>query len=454
MASSSGCSKRFAEVLITDDYKKMRYAKGTNYHTDFAKKLFLDFLSQKQYVIDPQSETLKNTLDNYIHDFLLSIRKDDGSQYSISGFDSIYFSISRYITDQYSVDIIHDNNFVKSKNARKIVRSILKKCGLGTVKHTDIICEDDLEKLDKFEASTPTILQLKVWFLLHYHLALRGNENSHDMKKSDLIISFENGIKYVELRDQLTKNHRGETTAKSNCAKMFATSLPNCPVECVENYLSKLNHENNFFWQRAKKKTDSTSSVWYDNTRVGINTLSTFMKKLSELAVLSKIYTNHTPRATCITILGTQFQDTDVASHSGHKSLSAMAAYKRTSESTKMKMSHALSSTMQNETYPAICDAHQINQPSSSAHCAVIPSSPCGSTHNLCCLSYGINDQPAQVDLDAVESEHIDLLQELDIEFDKNLKSYASQESGITRKEKMERSFINCTFHGCSINFN
>jgi hypothetical protein len=137
----------------------------------------------------------------------------------------------------------------------------LKKIGNGSVTHTDILNDEDLDKISKLPVTTPINLQLKTWFLLHFHLAMRGNENDHDLMKNDVIISQENGKKCVELRDTVTKNHRGESKEKSRGAKMFASSNSNCPVKCIESYLSKLNPNNDYMWQRPKLNCEQSSPI-------------------------------------------------------------------------------------------------------------------------------------------------------------------------------------------------
>jgi hypothetical protein len=173
------------------------------------------------------------------------------------------------------------------------------------------------------------------------------------------------------MTDKLTKNHRGATKEKSTEARIVATKGGKCPLQCVEIYLSKLHPENKFLWQRPKRSVTTSASCWYDNMKVGVNKINKFMKILSEKCILSKTYTNHAPRATCITILGDKFADTDVASHSGHKSLSAMSIYKRTSDTKKTSMSQALSSTLH------ATDNNATHHSSSN-------------NHEDCCISFGV----------------------------------------------------------------
>ena len=72
------------------------------------------------------------------------------------------------------------------------------------------------------------------------------------------------------------------------------------PVTTFELYLSKLHPGNSNLWQRPKKAENVSEALWYDNLAVGKNTSGNIMQTLSEEAKLSKPYTNHCIRATCI----------------------------------------------------------------------------------------------------------------------------------------------------------
>lgn len=390
MASSSSTNKRFCEDFNYGDIKRLRYAKGTQYQTANVKNLFDQYCQGKNAKVDNNSPNFKEALNSLIASFLLSIRKLTGELYSTSTFNGMYFSLARSLMDEYSVDVIQDPAFVGARNARKAMKGVIKKSGLGYVKHTDTILENDLQKIAIMDISTPVSLQLKSWFLIQFHFALRGCENSHEMTIDDILIKSSDGVEYIEIKDKITKNHRGESTEKSNEARMMATSNADCPVSIVKQYLEKLHPENPFLWQRPKKKFNPSSIVWYDNQRVGLNKVATFMKCLSKLVTLSKVYTNHCPRATAITILGSKFPDSDVASHSGHKSMSAMKIYKRTNDNTKTNMSNELSLSLTSYQQPSV------NEQECSTSNPVIDTLPyqvdldeTANSHNACCISFG-----------------------------------------------------------------
>ena len=80
---------------------------------------------------------------------------------------------------------------------------------------------------------------------------------------------------------------------------------------------------------------------------VGKNTLGDKVKHLSKNVGLSKVYTNHSLRATCVTTLDKAgFASRDIMAVSGHKSESSLKHYVKTSEEKKKGMSAALAKQM------------------------------------------------------------------------------------------------------------
>ncbi|VDI62473.1 Hypothetical predicted protein, partial [Mytilus galloprovincialis] len=115
-----------------------------------------------------------------------------------------------------------------------------------------------------------------------------------------------------------------------------------------------LNPDRTEFWQRPKRasKTTESADVWYDNSPAGKNTLGNLMAKISEECDLSRRYTNHCIRSTCITVLDEGGIETrHIMGLSGHKSESAVKSYcKRLSSTKKNEMSNILSETIQSAT--------------------------------------------------------------------------------------------------------
>lgn len=105
-------------------------------------------------------------------------------------------------------------------------------------------------------------------------------------------------------------------------------------------------------FQRPKNKAvDESVEVWYYNMVVGQRTLGDKMKKLSIAAKLSCVCTNHSIRATALTILDEGgYEARHIMALSGCKSENSIKCYaSQTSFSTKRKMLETLSESLNNK---------------------------------------------------------------------------------------------------------
>ena len=119
----------------------------------------------------------------------------------------------------------------------------------------------------------------------------------------------------------------------------------NCPVQAVELYRSKLQKDSDVLF--PKPKTSNYQKQWYSDKEVlGKHKLFDGMKIISELANLTKVYTNHCIRASVVTTLSEKgFSPSEIKTVTGQKRIETIEKYtKRISSSKKMKLSHALSS--------------------------------------------------------------------------------------------------------------
>ena len=121
---------------------------------------------------------------------------------------------------------------------------------------------------------------------------------------------------------------------------------PLCPVASFEKYVSKLNPHCGAFFQRPKKM--AVDGFWYENQCIGKNTLGNKMKAISKLANLSREYTNHSIRATSVTILDEcGFEARHIMCVSGHRSEASIRSYaSKTKSGIKLAMSTGLSNAL------------------------------------------------------------------------------------------------------------
>ena len=165
----------------------------------------------------------------------------------------------------------------------------------------------------------------------------------HTMKKDSFIMNLDadTGKRYITKKDELTKNHKADTEGHSGM--MIETGTEDCPVSSFLKLLSKLHPGQDRLWCYPRDSFRSDDEFWFTAKPMGVHPLSTFMKDLSKKCGLSKIYTNHSLRATAATVLhNDNFSASTVQSITGHKSVSSLSIYQRTSTKQKMQMASSL----------------------------------------------------------------------------------------------------------------
>ena len=106
---------------------------------------------------------------------------------------------------------------------------------------------------------------------------------------------------------------------------------------------SKLHPRQERLWCYTRNAFRDEDDFWYTTKPVGVNKMDTFLQDLSQKCGLSRIYTNHSLRATAATLLHQQdFPAQSVQSITGHKSLSSLSIYQRTSTKQKIQMATSL----------------------------------------------------------------------------------------------------------------
>ena len=137
--------------------------------------------------------------------------------------------------------------------------------------------------------------------------------------------------------DELTKNHRGNDRETTSGVMPESPGSQFCPVRSFEKYISKLHPSCSSLWQRPRDSFDEDDEIWYCNVRLGEKTLASFMSKLSKDTDLSQMYTNHSIRATCATILTKRmFSPSQIMAVTGHKSVQSLTVYQRTDTEEKI----------------------------------------------------------------------------------------------------------------------
>ena len=334
---------------------------NTKRATKVARQVFTEYLKEKK-LLEPEEPS---ELAKCLKSFYVEARKKDGSCYSMGTLRSLKFGLCRYYKAERGIDIMNDKEFIEVGKVFSAQCVQMKKDGLAKVEHKPPISDGDMKKLYEcgvFSTETPKTLLNKVFFEVVLCFCRRGRQNLRELKKTDFVVKTnDSGVKYVtKISDELTKNHRVDDKPEEG-GSMYETGGPYCPVASFEQYLGHLNPKNEFLFQRPKKEKPQ-DQVWYDNMVVGERKLGNKMKEISTDANLSEVYTNHSIRATSITILDKAgFEARHIMTVSGHRNESSIRSYSKTDEGTKKEMSEKLTAFARDAGRKSNLDSDQSN---------------------------------------------------------------------------------------------
>jgi hypothetical protein len=145
-------AKRFVDLTETDllELNDYRYSKKTKYNNNYAEKLLDTFIMEKTTEIP----TTFDEWDKLLELFFASVRKMNGGIFSTNGLNCLYHGIARIMLAKFEVDI-RSPEFSKCRGMIKNMKAIAKTSGHGVVKHTDVITQNDIQKLGQMTYQTP-----------------------------------------------------------------------------------------------------------------------------------------------------------------------------------------------------------------------------------------------------------------------------------------------------------
>ena len=269
------------------------------------------------------------------------LRQKNGEPYSKSSLLGFRAAIQRHLRQLHrDINIFDDREFT---TANEILDAQLKKQkregDLKPVKHKEPLTDGDFSKLMQYFRTheDPVSLTEKVWFYITYHFCLRASESQAMLRVEDFEEKHdEQEQPYFVLSTSFTsKNHQGGMTSVRDTVSEGRIQAPS-QVAAMKLLFSNLDKSDRIF--QMAKKSYSSEGKWYTVCQIGKNTISAMMKRLSTKARLSKVYTNHCVRATCITRLTAQGVDPQsILGTSGHRSVQSLCTYNRSSDQAKAK---------------------------------------------------------------------------------------------------------------------
>lgn len=161
-------------------------------------------------------------------------------------------------------------------------------------------------------------------------------------KESFEIRKDADGEDYLTIRHrEVEKTRQGVNRDTEKDSRMYRQAGGDCPVQIIEEYLSKLNPANKFFFQRPKRSFNFNDTVWFENMVVGVRKIAEMMKDICKFAGSETIYTNHCLRATTASALAERgIERSVIKSVTGHKHESSLDPYiQNTPSATRQKCS-------------------------------------------------------------------------------------------------------------------
>ena len=332
------------------------------------------FAQQKEFTMELESMKIEE-MNNYLSKFYLSARRQDGSYCKKTSLLSIRAALDRHLRSPpfNNCKKVSICDTVQFNEANKALNSYLKHLAssgkiAGTVHKTPLTAETvqklfEAGELASAETRNPRLLLQTTWFYISLYFGKRGRENQSAMKKSMLRLAVTpSGEEYFELnKDEpgavlSTKNHTGGLDGTEDHAdgKIFASPYSSrCPLQTVKAYLSHLHPEVDALFQRPKdislRFDPEKDKIWFERKVLGHNSLENMMRNMTERAGILPYYTNHSLRATTVTVLSSNNVETrQIKAVTGHKSDASIESYcERPTLHQFKSMSSALTSFIQ-----------------------------------------------------------------------------------------------------------
>ncbi|XP_028417951.1 zinc finger MYM-type protein 2-like [Dendronephthya gigantea] len=278
--------ERFSTLEKTiDEYIIDQENKNTRAKTKRDVNLLVEFLRQKDELRNPE-ELQVEELNDYLSEFILSVKKKDGEEYEPSSLRGFLSSFHRYLKEhKYTANIVEDLAFEKTRKCLQARSKQLKKKGKGnkpnaaealTDDQINILYEKNLLGLSNNEALLNTL-----WLFNSLHFGLRGCDEHRQMCWGDVkLITAADGTEYLEYSERQTKTRTGAEPRNIRAVKPKAFAVPNGsrdrdPVEIYKTYCHKRPDAMNkpeapFYLGINHIKNPSSGKSWFKTNAMGL----------------------------------------------------------------------------------------------------------------------------------------------------------------------------------------
>ena len=206
-------ASRFVDAGSVDEFISEQENKGTAQKTLRDVKLFQLFLVTKNE--DRNIEDIPTgELNEYMSDFIISVRTKDGREYEPSSLRSLLASFERHLKKKkYPASIINDLAFEKTRKTLQSKQKELKKQGKGNKPNASVaLTTSELNTL--YEKSllgtrNPESLLNTLWLNNTMHFGLRGCKEHRDMCWGDVkLMQTADGKEFLEFNETNQNKNR------------------------------------------------------------------------------------------------------------------------------------------------------------------------------------------------------------------------------------------------------
>lgn len=286
-------------------------------------------------------------LNDNLRKFYAEARNQKGEEYSRSSLLAFRNAVERHFSaNGRPIKLSNNHVFYSSNKILECKLKINRREGKENTQHKPVIEPADIVKIKNspfLSHDNPHGLLRRVWFIVCLYWCRRGYEGQRQLRRESFNFAVDaEGKEYATMtHEEQTKNHQGgfgDKQSYENETKLYSTGEVGDSLWCLKKYISKLNPKQPAFFQRPASSSRPEDPVWYENKPLGVNKLSEMMKSISVGAGLSKKYTNHSVRATAITMWSdAEIPARHIINISGHANEQSIGHYNRRPSTEQLK---------------------------------------------------------------------------------------------------------------------
>ena len=291
--------------------------------------------------------------------FIINVKKGDGSDYEPGSIRGIISSVDRYLKSKfYGKAVLCDPEFSTVRDVLKTKQKLLKQEGLGNLPNrAGSLSENDIDKLwnsGELGLSNPDSMLNTLWWHNTTHFGLRSVTPHRNIQWGDITLNADSdGIEYLQFTERQTKTRTGVNIrdVRTVTPKAWATGDERCPVAAYKRYRQLrpqgfIHPDTPFYLATNLKYVQSCEKhPWFKRQPVGVNKLSSIMKRMATNAKLlsTKKLTNHSARKYLVQTLSEQnVPPTQIMQISGHKNIQSINNYSHISDEQHKSISKTI----------------------------------------------------------------------------------------------------------------